>query len=188
LGNFKFNGYLIGYDIEESAQQNILTLQYIDQSILLEKWNVGLNGRHGLNGTRGQRDNKPGNMILVGRTYGPCDGNLDSTSTYTNKAGGLVDPCDPCPNLPANAYKNSCQEDMLSLKILPVYYTFNELLDNIAECGLNVAEKPRDGAIKTHRAQHVGTLKSVLSAWCSELGLAYYFDPVNNNLHIMYSL
>jgi hypothetical protein len=179
LGNFNFNGYLIGYDIEESAQQNILTLQYIDTSILLEKWNVGLNGRHG------QGRDKPENMILVGRTYGPCDENLDSTSTYANKAHGLVDPCDPCPNLPANAYKNSCQEDMLSLKILPVYYTFNELLDKIAQCGLNVEEKPSGDAIKTHRAQHVGTLKSALSLWCGELGLAYYFDPVNNNLHII---
>jgi hypothetical protein len=177
LGSFTFNGYLVGYDIEEAAQQTILTLEYIDQSVNLERWSVGLNNRHG------QGSGVPVHMILVGREYGPCDDGLDSTKKFNNQSKSKIDPCDPCPNMPANGYLNVCQDDSTNLKILPVYYTFNELLDKISQCGLNVT-KPNDtgGAISNHRAQHTGLLKSVLSTWCSELGLSYYYDPVEQKL------
>jgi len=119
LGSFTFNGYLVGYDIEESAQQTILTLEYIDKSVDLERWSVGLNNRHG------QGSNAPARMILVGREYGPCDDNLDSTTKFQNQSKSKIDPCDPCPNMPANGYLNICQDDYTNLKLLPVYYTFN---------------------------------------------------------------
>jgi len=180
LGKFTFNGYLTGYDIEESAQQTILNLEYIDKSIDLERWSVGLNERHG-NDSGG-----PDHMILVGRSYGPCDENLDSTQLFGNQTSGLPDQCDPCPNMPANGYLNACQDDPQALKIWPVYYTFNELLSKMNVCGLKIVP-PTDlsGAISSHRAQHVGSLKSVLSTWCGELGLAYYFDPVQQQLVIV---
>ena len=180
LGKFTFQGYLTGYDIEESAQQTILNLEYIDKSIDLERWSVGLNERHG------GGDGNPEHMILVGRSYGPCDGNLDSTQLFTNQTSGLPDPCDPCPNMPANGYLNACQDDPHHLKIWPVYYTFNELLSKMDVCGLKIVPPTNlTGAISSHRAQHVGSLKSVLSTWCSELGLAYYFDPVKQELVIV---
>lgn len=181
LGQFTFNGYLIGYDIEESAQQNILTLEYIDKSVDLSRWNVGLNNRHG------QGDKTPNRMILVGREYGVCEKELDSTGTFGGQKGGQIDPCDPCPNMPANGYKNACQDSVTDLQILPVYYTFNELLDKLGselgKTGLTIV-RPTDlnGAISNHRGQYVGTVKSVLSTWCAELGLSYYFDPVDQKL------
>lgn len=184
LGSFVFNGYLIRYDIEESAQQSILTLEYIDQSVNLERWSVGLNNRHGKLATQSDgistTEDKPDNMILVGREYNPCDDNLDSSSTFAAATQGKPDPCDPCPHMPADGYKNSCAQEILQLKILPVYYTFNELLTAIgsASIGFNITNPTTTGAITNHRAQHTGSLKSVLSTWCSELGLSYYFDPV----------
>jgi hypothetical protein len=177
LGSFSFNGYLVGYEIEESAQQTILTLEYIDKSVDLERWSVGLNGRHGQNGTG------PANMILVGREFGPCDSGLDSTQEFAGQSNVTVDPCDPCPNMPANGYKDTCKDAATNLKIFPVYYTFNELLGKLGQTGLGIVS-PTDltGAISNHRAQHTGTVKSVISNWCGELGLSYYFDPVTQNL------
>jgi hypothetical protein len=177
LGDFTFNGYLVGYDIEESAQQSILTLEYVDKSVDLSRWSVGLKNRHG------QGEQVPQRMILVGREYGPCEQDLDSTLTFDGQNNAKIDPCDPCPNMPANKYKNACKDDVFNLQILPVYYTFNELLTQLNKTGLSIA-LPSDltGAISNHRAQHVGTVKSVLSTWCSELGLSYYFDPVDQKL------
>jgi hypothetical protein len=179
LGKFTFNGYLVGYDIEESAQQSILTLEYVDKSVNLSRWSVGLNNRHG-------QGAGPSRMILVGREYGPCEKDLDSTGTFDGQTNGTIDPCDPCPNMPANGYKNTCQDSVTGLEILPVYYTFNELLGRLSETELTIVP-PGDltGAISNHRAQHVGTVKSVLSTWCSELGLSYYFDPVSQELVIV---
>lgn len=180
LGDFTFNGYLVGYDIEESAQQNILTLEYVDRSVDLSRWSVGLNNRHG------QGAQVPPRMILVGREYGPCEQELDSTMAFNGQQGATVDPCDPCPNMPANGYRNACQDSVSDLQIFPVYYTFNELLSKLNRTGLTIVP-PTDlmGAISNHRAQHVGTVKSVLSTWCSELGLSYYFDPVDQKLVIV---
>lgn len=177
LGDFTFNGYLVGYDIDESAQQNILTLEYVDRSVDLSRWSVGLNGRHGYQGQ------SPPRMILVGRPYGPCEQDLDSTQQFSGQSNGQIDPCDPCPNMPANGYQNACQDNVSGLQILPVYYTFNELLSVLGTTGLTI-EPPQDltGAISNHRGQYVGTVKSVLSTWCSELGLSYYYDPVDQKL------
>jgi len=198
LGNFTFNGFLTGYDIEESAQQKILHLEYVDQSILLEAVSIGLCGRHGYCGTDQNGTNTtsgPKNMILVGRQYGPCDSNLDSTQLFNNQTAGQPDPCDPCPNMPENGYQNACQDDPNHLKILPIYYTFNELLNSTSQWPLTVDSSGitnqsnnnglTQSAINNHRAQHVGTLKSVLSTWCQELGLSYYFDPIKQKLYII---
>lgn len=177
LGSFSFNGYLVSYEIEESAQQKILTLHYIDKSINLERWSIGLDGRHGFG------SNVPLRMILVGREYSPCRDNLDSTQDFSAWTTSKIDLCDPCPNFPANGYENACNEDAFNLKIDPVYYTFNELLSKLGQTGLSITPPSQiTGAMKNHRAQHVGTVKSVLSTWCSELGLAYYFDPVQQKL------
>jgi len=188
LGSFTFNGYLIGYDKEQSAQQTILTLEYIDKSIDLERWSVGLHNRHGFLASAsdgmGSTDSIPKRMILVGREYSPCDDQLDSTTTFSAQSTGKIDPCDPCPNMPANGYKNACQDEVKHLKILPVYYTFNELLNKINTVTGLIVTLPTDmtGAISNHRAQHTGVLKTVLSTWCSELGLSYYYDPVSQKL------
>jgi hypothetical protein len=182
LGSFNFNGYLVGYDIEESAQQCILTLEYIDQSVKLEMWSVGLDCRHG---NKKSTDN-PSRIILVGKEYNPCDKNLDSTLNFSVADSSPSDPCDPCPNFPAKGYEKTCEPEHKDLKIFPVYYTFNDLLDKVHLCGLTVV-KPSDikDSFTNHRAQHVGSLKSVLSTWCSELGLSYYYDPIKQELRFL---
>jgi hypothetical protein len=180
LGNFTFNGYLQSYEIEKSAQQKILHLQYVDKSIDLERWSVGLKNRHF---TDSQNNQSISRMIIVGREYGACDKELNSISSPSSPGDGdySYDKCDPCPQMPHNGYSNACKEELKNLKILPVYYTFRELINKFNQCGLSADfSKVTGGAVENYRAQHVGTLRSVLSAWCAELGYSYYFDPVAN--------
>jgi hypothetical protein len=173
IGNFVFNGYLTSYDISKSPDQKILTLKYVDKSADLERWYVGLYNRHGkLTG-----DAK--NLIIVGKEYHPCDKNLDSTLDFSETDAVIIDPCDPCPNTPENKYDKTCDQSLSDFKIFEVYYTFNDLLQQLSKV---VQFEQPSNVNKKFRAQHYGKLKDVLSSWCSDLGLAYYWDPVTSKL------
>lgn len=168
LGEFKFNGYLTGYTIDKTPEQKILNLEYVDCSVDLDRYYVGLYKRHGL------KSGDATNLIIVGKEYNPCDTNQDSMVDWQESSNfSTIDQCDPCPNMPSDKYQSSCTEERVNFEIWEVYYTFNELLSKIP---LTVENNVQN--INTnYKAQHTGTLKSVLSAWCSEVGLAYFWDP-----------
>ena len=168
IGSFSFTGYLVSYEIETTATQKILHLEYIDSSADLDRYYVGLKGRHAA----------ATNVILVGKPYNPCD---TSRSSKTVSIGGSnVDPCDPCPYMPANKYTDSCSDKINKLKIWPVYYTFDELISAIP-----LSKGAVNNPNPYFKANHTGTLRSVLSAWCSDLGLSIYWDPINNILNFI---
>lgn len=173
LGNFAFNGYLVDYSLDGSPEQKTLTLQYEDLSSDLDRYYVGLHKKYG--------DRSGGNakgLIILGKEYLPCDKNLDSTKGYDilNK----IDPCDPCPNMPSDKYKNGCDPVLESYQIYEVYYTFNELI-----AAMPIGVTGGKNLNKLFKAQHVGSLRSVLSAWCSDLGLSWYFDPFDSQVHLV---
>lgn len=171
IGGFNFNGYLVSYSLKKSPEQKILELSYVDKSVDLDRYYVGLNGLWGKGGGK--------NLILVGKRYHPCDTDLDSTVEYQEKEG-IPDPCDPCPEMPPNKYEDACDELLTEFQIFPVYYTFNELINKMPiNCNF-------DGSDYTDfKADYVGTLRSVLGSWCSTLGLAYFWDPFENILRIV---
>lgn len=169
FGSFNFYGYLTEYNFKNTPNQKTLELKYVDRSIELERYYVGLKYKNGTqNGT---------NLILVGKQYHPCDTNLDSTVDYQETAP-KIDPCDPCPFMPEDKYEASCDTSLENLKIFDVYYTFNELIAAIKRFNPSV----NASIYRNFKSQHTGTLKSVLSSWCSDLGLAFYWDPFSNKL------
>jgi hypothetical protein len=171
IGSFVFNGYLVSYDINKSPDQKILNLKYVDKSADLDRWYVGLYKRHGLQSGGAK------NLIIVGKEYHPCDKDYDSTVSYQELNQTIIDPCDPCPYTPENKYQSTCDQTLADFQILDVYYTFNELLGK-----LPLSYDAPSNINNRFRAQHTGKLKDVLGAWCSDLGLAYYWDPIVNKL------
>lgn len=174
LGNFNFNGYLTQYNIKSTPSQKILELTYTDQSIDLDRWFVALNFKQRIGNT-----SLP-NTIFVGKQYHPCDTNLDSTVSYEEGNIKQIDNCDPCPFMPEDKYDFACDPILSDFEIFDVYYTFNELINKMPPI-FNV----KIGNVSKYqffKAQHTGTLRSVLSSWCSDLGLAYFWDPVRNEL------
>jgi len=170
LGQFSFQGYLVSYEIDKTPQQKLLHLNYVDMSVALDQYYVGLYKRHGGTGAPAK------NLIIVGKEYHPCDKNKDSTvSTLETKA--IIDPCDPCPYMPNDKYKSSCDPVRSDFQIWEVFYTFNDLLAQ-----LPVSSDHSNAKDTNYKAQHTGSLKSVLGAWCSDLGLAYYWDPFKSKL------
>ena len=180
LDNFTFKGYLISFNLNSSVNQKTLDLEYVDQSIDLEKYFVVLYTKNA-----DKFDNaftKRTNLIIVGKPYHPCDKNMDSTISFNDENYIDVDWCDPCPFMPPDKYKEACNSDRANFEIFPVYYTFNELIREIKKHvkGFTIEEPPSsDNFIKR---DYEGSLKGVLSSWCEELGLAYYFDPESNTL------
>lgn len=179
IGNFKFQGYLVSYEFTKSPEKKILVLTYVDQGTDLDRYFVGLNHRWGKL-SEGD-DSLSNHLILVGKSYHPCDQDLDSTVEY-KEVEGQVDPCDPCPEMPLNKYDNACDEVLEDFNIFEVYYTFNELLDkikNIFNCEFDTND------YKEYKSTHVGPLRQVLNSWCSDLGLAFFWDPINNTLNFI---
>lgn len=175
IGGFTFKGYLTSYTIKETAEAKTLELNYTDTSVDLDRYYVGLFNRWGKN--KGLN----GRLIILGKTYHPCDTDLDSTVEYSEQEG-IVDPCDPCPEMPPDKYENACDEIMSEWEVFPVYYTFNELINNLP-VSYTLEGEPK--SMKTHRGSYTGSLRQVLDSWCSLLGLAYFWDCFNNQLVIV---
>jgi hypothetical protein len=174
IGDFTFNGYLVSYQFKNTPDKRILELSYVDKSLDLDRYFVGLNNRWG----KKDEENKATNLILVGKAYHPCDQDLDSEVEY-EEVEGQVDPCDPCPEMPPDKYENSCSETLSEFNIFEVYYTFNELINAIKDkftCSFEVDD------YVNYKSNHIGPLRSVLDSWCSDLGLAFFWDPIDNEL------
>ena len=174
IGNFRFKGYLVSYQFKNSPDKKILELTYVDKGADLDRYFVGLNHRYG------EKDNnKAENLILVGKSYHPCDQDLDSEVEFT-EVEGQVDPCDPCPEMPPNKYENACNPILEDFNIFEVYYTFNELISQLNSIGIPCSLDKNN--YKEYKSNHVGSLRQVLGSWCSDLGLAFFWDPVDNQL------
>jgi len=175
LGKFSFEGYLVGYSFNDTPSQKLLELEYVDKFVNLDKWFVGLHKKHGDKNSGGTD-----RLILVGKQYHPCDIDLDSRVEYSENEQKQIDYCDPCPYMPEDKYDSACDPILSDFEIFEVYYTFNELISRIpSEFSVEIRNP---GRYSKYKAQHVGSLKSVLSSWCSDLGISYYWDPFLSKL------
>jgi len=171
---FEFNGYLVSYNMSNKVDQKTLTLEYVDTSINLDKYFVVLNTKHADRNKSYSRS-----LITVGKPYHPCDRNMDSLVDNINENGRDVDFCDPCPFMPIDKYARTCAPERSNFDIFPVAYTFNELLSKMPIEYTISSSRFNDKFLKR---SHVGALKSVLSSWCEDLGMSYYWDPIQNKL------
>lgn len=177
IGKFKFEGYLVSYSLNTVAEQKTLTLEYVDEAILLDKYWVGLNQQQA-----DKRGVIPPNTIIVGKQYHPCDINMDSNIDYVESDIRLIDPCDPCPFSPVDKYKEACDPRIEKIDDLETFYTFSELIEKIKDTIPSLNIKLDASNLYLYKAQHIGDLRSVLSSWCSDLGLIFYWDPIKKEL------
>jgi len=177
LGNGKvFKGYLVSYTLNKKADLKTLSVSLRDGSICLDQINVGLNILWG-NKTK----NKLNDLILVGKAYNQCDTNFDSTIDFNDFNQSNPDYCSPLLGCePEDAYTNRCQ-DTIS-QILPVKYTINELIDKLPSYGVKIRNASTFTKLNTNPNEFTGTLRSVISSWCQEYGLSYYWDYNTNEL------
>jgi hypothetical protein len=184
FGNFNFNGLVWSYNLRESASEKTLQVTIIDNSVILDRyyvllWKRGLLNLMGSAVTKRKTFNFNDETILAPKRntsnssfpYTEFEevvlGSQTIESTSYSLGGRLI----------GNAILVGREKFSNSKCDIPdTYYTFNDLRGSIP---VNMAFAPFNNLLK---ATHEGTLREVLSSWCSDLGFDYYWDFSNNTL------
>jgi hypothetical protein len=192
--------YPISLSDKRSGGSKTLDVTFRDSSLILDKLFIGLHKQHGINKRAVSRksatslDNyvssiypdpilhvseKGSNLIIVGEEVHPCDMNDDLVFDAADLELLAYDASDPC-QLKCNhhyADYNSIHAECVTktrTSILEVNYNLEELLAAISQY-VSVAQEPSDVHTK-YRAKYTGTLRSVLTSWCSDLGLSFFWE------------
>lgn len=211
IGSFyTFKGYVVAKSKRQGMSGKIIELTLVDQSIILDQIYIGLKGKHGLPTADVARDgvalpleislsdyyrdaplppssstttpltppikvfsqvgSVPPNLILLGSAVDPCK-DLPPSS---------VDRCNPCGAVFTSNSERifDCRKNR-AVQILDVDYSFNELLNSLGG-KVSFAEVPTVAI--SYRAQHTGSLRDVLNAWCQEIGYSFYYDSNTSNV------
>lgn len=222
IGDLKLGNFFVYKSARHhSSQGTILELFFCDPTFVLDKFWVGLIGKHGwsnsylksiekdlkfyqagkgytdmLNetiknmGGKGEKGDifaQKDNLILMGRLFHPCDANKDNVVDF-KEDGGNIDYCDPCPHCSPEKMESKCLE-LGQTRIFQVGYSFKDFIENWKKInfsnGVKIEiEEPNLQNISKEvyekfYAEHTGSLRDVLTTWCAEFGLSWYYDFVN---------
>jgi hypothetical protein len=158
------NAYLDGYKKTVDGESKVVELSFSDTSVKMDQYYVGLFKRMGLT--------SKGNILIVGREIHPCDRDYDGK---IDSIQDLEDECHPCRNTAQKTAEQelvNCQE-LNKYAIFPVSYNFGELITELRKV-FNIAN-PTDLNPK-YRTTYTGTVREVLSQWCSDFGWTFYWE------------
>jgi hypothetical protein len=178
IGNFfTFKGYPVSSTISNSSEGNILSIKYMDTSIILDKIFVGLKGIHGA-GFDTVYEGTSQNVILLGEQVDPCAGiqsNFD-------------DPCNPfqsssmAEQVPGDIVSQEGLEKRIDceqqkkIQILDVVYKFQDLLTAARAKNIVFSNLPRFIENNTYYNRTTGSLREVLNQWCADYNITFVWD------------
>ncbi|MFA5235036.1 MAG: hypothetical protein WC390_11615 [Sulfurimonas sp.] len=176
-GGYYFNGYLVSYTLTKKAEQKILSLKFRDGSVALDQLAVGMNALWG-----DKNKNKADDLLIIGRNFNPCDKNGDSLISFDEaNSEGSPDNCSPCLGCQNDqSYADRCK--VSEYMILPVKYGFHELIQSLSSHNINVVNAKSFNKLNSNANSFTGSLRSVLSSWCQEYGLTFYWDYNTDSL------
>lgn len=171
--DYKFDYYPIEKTFtraEKGGQTAVV--EFVDQSILMDKLYIGLYGTHGF------EDQLP--LIVIGTEIDPCKALLEGEASESE----ISDPCDPCRDSEETIEqrKLDCTEERL-YSILDVDYSFKELLDKVEEV-TSIVFVDRPTTEDDYRSRYSGTLRSVMKQWCSDYGYTFFWGE-DNKVHFL---
>jgi hypothetical protein len=184
FGNFSFQGKVWSYDFKESADEKILNVTLIDNSIILDQkyvllWKRGFLGQNGtLQDITKTFDFSDESILVPSRDPGVGIGygytkfiekrlGKQSIITKSRTLGSK--------NIGSLILVGKEKFADSECDIPDTYYTFNDLRGATDING----NWPSNNVWK---ATHEGTLREVLSSWCADLGYDFYWDFRNNRL------
>lgn len=182
--NFTFNGIVWSYNIKETAAEKTLQVTLIDNSIILDRyyvllWKRGLLGEIGTKRSVFRTFDFSDESILVPKRNNSLSG-FPITQFAEVRLGSVTMPSDSFEfgsKTIGNLILVGKEKFANSPCDIPdTYYTFNDLKSKIPV----TMESPPNNS--TWRATHEGTLREVLSSWCSDLGFDYYWNFSSNTL------
>jgi len=136
------------------------------------------------------------NFYLIGRLFHPCDKNKDNLIDFDEATN--FDYCDPCPSCPDDKYETRCQE-LSYTQIFEVGYSLKDMENMFEADPLEVDSvniKIDFGSIKVvtvngkdpkkdYYRNYSGSLREVLTAWCSDFGLIWWYDAENKMIKFL---
>lgn len=190
FSTFKFDGIIWSYEIKESADEKILNVTLVDNSIILDRYYVLLwkRGFLGYNGTDKtiEKTFDFGDETILLPTTASAVGGLPYTK-FIEKRLGIQKITRTSKSLAPLGYKriNSLilvgHEKFADTEcdIPDTYYTFNDLKNALIDLKISLIDAPVNS---TWKATHEGTLREVLSSWCADLGFDFYWDFYKNSI------
>jgi hypothetical protein len=165
-----------------------------EELIKLRKW--GEKPKDWSSSSSSPFQNKNGNFYLIGRLFHPCDTNKDNLISFDEATN--FDYCDPCPACPEDKYETRCQE-LTYTQIFEVGYSLKDLEDMFNEKpvdvdGINITidfamikdqQLGKKSAKQSFYRDYSGTLREVLTAWCNDFGLIWWYDPPNQTIKFL---
>lgn len=150
--------YPIEYQIGESPSGKTLRVDYVDESVVyLDRKVVKLKTR----GMDPQVTESYPNTIVIGEER-------LRNMAVTENVGQILLGRD---NVPSDELGRSLSSE---LQVSDVDYTFPQLLAKISNI---ISRLPTlDSAASNYRRDYTGRLREVLSAWCNDLGLGFYWE------------
>jgi hypothetical protein len=184
FGSFSFSGRIWSYNIKQTAEEKVLQVTIIDNSVILDRhyillWKRGLFGRNG-------------SLRNITRTYDFSDESIivpiKNTRTgfpyteFVQKPLGRVNVTrssrDGNNGRIGNVFLLGDEKFANSECEIPdTWYSFNDLKGAVG--GIINGNFPSNANFKS---THDGTLRSVLASWGSDLGFDFYWDFDNNQI------
>ena len=162
--------YFISHSKSVAVNEETITCSFVDSSILLDKYFVGLTNRH-------YKVNESNQAFNVGVYCANCDSSITINNGSVNRSVANS------PNLLINNLLVVGDEEFIdqACDIPDVKYNFSSLLATMAKIP-NFSFKNFVDINPAYKTSYTGTLREVLSNWCSDFGFSFYWDFLSNSL------
>lgn len=162
--------YFISYKREVSTDQEVITCTFVDDSILLDKYYVGLTNRH-------YRINEQNQQFNITVNCANCDGSIGPVNGSVSRA--LAN----SPNILVNNLLVVGDEEFIdqNCDVPDVKYNFTDLLTTMSKIS-NFSFSNFSDINSSYKNSYTGSLREVLSNWCSDFGFSFYWDFLKNSL------
>ena len=171
FGNFSTRMHLLSSKENVSPGSKTATYTFIDTSIKLDRVFVGLINRHCKVGTG---PIKPFNATITCASCLRLGEPISIGATINRASANHVEYDSPVICIGEELFTaNPCE-------IPDVMYTFGHLLTGMSRAGISFQNFTNK--YPTYQANHTGTLREVLSNWCSDFGLDFYWDSLSESI------
>jgi hypothetical protein len=163
--------YFIKHTKNIGVNEEVITCTFVDNSIILDKYFVGLSNRH-------YRVNESNQNFNIAVTCANCDNSISVQNGVVNRSVVAVSP-----NLVVNNLIVVGEEEFIdqACDVPDVKYNFSDLLAAMRKIP-NFSFTNFSDINPEYRTSYTGTLREVLSNWCSDFGFSFYWDSLNNTL------
>ena len=180
FADFVFNGYVWSYEIKETAEEKVLQVVLIDESIILDRYSVVL-WKRGLFGKKGEVfqqektfdfSNESTFVLIDKGSFIKLEKKTLGKETITRPRRYLNERIGNIICVGTEKYPSSVCD------IPDTDYSLDELKKVISGIvpGVNF-ETPKD-----YRNTHEGTLREVLQNWAADAGVEFYWDFAQNKI------